>query len=130
MSHDEIMDWLRKSYPDDVIRSKVIVTLHGYMRIVAPDVCVRYRMYNGHPGAIDLYPDLKGKDPQVRAWENKGSYKFLGSVVHEVVPEVDAGKIIKSVHLTNTAQSCDDAFNMLKLTSLTAWNFAFKEIMK
>ena len=128
--HDEIMEWLRGAYPDENIRKRVVVTLHGYLRIIPPDVCARFRIYNGHPGAIDLYPDLKGKDPQVRAWENKGSYKFLGSVVHEVVPEVDAGRIIKSVHLTNTAQSCDDAFDMLRMTSLAAWNFALKEILK
>ena len=85
-------------------------------------------MINGHPGAIDLYPELKGKDPQVRTWESKGNYKFLGSVVHEVVPEVDEGKIIKSVHLTNTALSLEDTFSMLKMTSLTAWTFAMKEL--
>lgn len=128
--HDEIMDWLRTSYPDEKIRSKVIITLHGYLRIIPPEICSRFRMYNGHPGAIDLYPELKGKDPQVRAWENRGSYKFIGSVVHEVVPEVDAGKIIKSVHLTNRALSQDDMFDMLKLSSLSAWDFALKEIMK
>lgn len=128
--HDEIMGWLREAYPDDDVRSMVTITLHGYLRIIPPDVCSRYRIYNGHPGAIDLYPELKGKDPQVRAWENRGSYKFLGSVVHEVVPEVDEGKIIKSVHVTNRALSVDDTFEMLKMTSLAAWNFAFKEIMK
>ena len=85
-------------------------------------------MINGHPGAIDLYPELKGKDPQVRTWENKGNYKFLGSVVHEVVPEVDEGKIIKSVHITNTTLSLEDTFSMLKMTSLTAWIFTMKEL--
>lgn len=128
--HSDIMDWLRHSYPDDVIRSRVTVTLHGYLRILPPDICSRYRIYNGHPAAIDLYPELKGKDPQVRTWENRGSYKFIGSVVHEVVPEVDEGKIVKSVHLTNRAQSLDDMFDMLKVSSLSAWDFTLKEILK
>lgn len=106
----------------------VIITLHGYLRIIPAEVCSKYKMLNGHPGAIDLYPDLKGKDPQERTWENKGNYKFLGSVVHEVVPEVDAGRIIKSVHLTNNAISLEDTFAMLKSTSLAAWIFAMKEM--
>jgi len=124
--HDMLMDYLLTNgiyNPENTI-----ITLHGYLRIIPAEVCGRYRMINGHPGAIDLYPELKGKDPQVRTWENKGNYKFLGSVVHEVVPEVDEGKIIKSVHLTNTALSLEDTFSMLKMTSLTAWTFAMKEL--
>ena len=124
--HDRLMEYLLTNgiyNPDNVI-----ITLHGYLRIIPAEVCSKYRMINGHPAAIDLYPDLKGKDPQERTWENKENYKFLGSVVHEVVPEVDAGKIIKSVHLTNTALSLEDTFSMLKMTSLTAWTFAMKEL--
>ena len=105
-----------------------IITLHGYLRILPTNICSKYTIYNGHPGAIDLYPELKGKDPQVRTWENKERYKFIGSVVHKVVPEVDAGEIIKSVHLSNTSQSINDTFSMLKMSSLTAWIFAMKEI--
>lgn len=128
--HDNLMDWLRKAYPDQDVREKVVITLHGYLRILPSDICARYNIYNGHPAAIDLYPDLKGMDPQVRTWENRDKYKFVGSVVHKVVPEVDGGEIIKSVHLTNTAQSLDDTFAMLTLASQTAWNFALKEIMR
>ena len=128
--HDNLMDWLRKSYPDPDIRETVTITLHGYLRVLPSDVCTRYNIYNGHPAAIDLYPDLKGMDPQVRTWENRDKYKFVGSVVHKVVPEVDEGEIVKSVHLTNTAQSLDDMFAMLTLTSQSAWHFALKEIMR
>lgn len=128
--HDTLMNWLIRSYPDNDIRSNVTITLHGYLRILPEEVCKRYKIYNGHPGAIDLYPELKGKDPQVRAWENKAKYKFLGSVVHEVIPTVDEGKIIKSVHLTNTAQDLNDTYEMLKMTSFTAWKFALEEIFK
>jgi len=124
--HDKLMDYILDNgiYSPD----NTIITLHGYLRIIPAEVCSRYRMINGHPGAIDLYPELKGKDPQVRTWENKGNYKFLGSVVHEVVPEVDEGKIIKSVHITNTTLSLEDTFSRLKMTSLTAWIFTMKEL--
>lgn len=124
--HDVLMDYLSTSKGIDP--SADIITLHGYLRILPEHVCSKYNIYNGHPGAINLYPELKGKDPQARTWENKGSYKFLGSVVHRVVPEVDAGEIVKSVYLTNTARSLDETFDMLKSTSLMAWKFAMKEI--
>lgn len=107
---------------------ETIITLHGYLRIVSEKLCSKYRIYNGHPGAIDLYPELKGKDPQERTWENKENYKFIGSVVHEVIPAVDEGKIIKSVHVTNKNYSLDEVYNSLKMTSLSAWTFAAKEI--
>ena len=128
--HDGLMEWMRLSYPDEVVRETVTVTMHGYLRILPEDVCSRYNIYNGHPAAIDLYPELKGKDPQVRTWENKEKYKFIGSVVHKVIPAVDEGEIVKSVHLTNTAQSLDDMFSMLSMSSHSAWDFALKEIFK
>lgn len=125
-NHDRLMEYFTNN---NVYESAdTIITLHGYLRIVTEPVCSKYRIYNGHPAAIDLYPELKGKDPQARTWENKGKYKFLGSVVHEVIPTVDEGKIIKSVHFTNTATSLDDTFAMLKRSSLSAWTFAAKEI--
>lgn len=128
--HDELMDWLCKSYPDDGVRENVVITLHGYLRIIPEEVCNRYRILNGHPGAIDIYPELKGKDPQVRAWENRGNYKFLGSVVHEVVPAVDEGKIIKSVNVTNRAQDLNETYEMLKMTSFVAWKYVLQGLFK
>lgn len=125
--HNDCMEWLRKSYPDDNIRSMVTITLHGYLRIIPPDICNRYRIYNGHPGAIDLYPDLKGKDPQVRAWENKDSYANIGSVIHEVTEGVDEGKIVKSVHFRNRVESLDEMYDTLKKASLSSWIFFMEE---
>lgn len=124
--HNDLMEHFANR-PDDYA-AETIITLHGYLRIVPGWFCDKYTVYNGHPGAIDLYPELKGKDPQVRAWENKAQYKFIGSVVHRAVAEVDAGEIIKSVHFTNTARSQDETFSMLKEASLSAWRFAMKEI--
>lgn len=71
-----------------------IVTLHGYLRILPPEVCYRYRMFNGHPGLITRYPELKGKDPQKRVWESDKVYEHHGHVIHSVISEVDAGGIM------------------------------------
>jgi len=69
-----------------------LITLHGYLRIIPKEICKKYKIYNLHPGLITMYPELRGKDPQVRAVQ--ASHKIAGVVIHEVVPEVDAGKII------------------------------------
>lgn len=120
--HDDLMEWLSKAYPIDSYRKeKVIITLHGYLRILPPDICARYNIYNGHPAAIELYPELKGKDPQVRTWYNNSNYSIIGSVVHKVVPEVDAGEIVSSVNYTNRVDSLQEMYSKLKLTSYEAW---------
>lgn len=124
--HDVLMEYLNTSKGIDP--GATIITLHGYLRIIPEHICSKFTIYNGHPGAINIYPELKGKDPQVRTWENKGSYKFLGSVVHRVVPEVDAGEIVKSILVVNRNESLEEVYETLKRTSLTAWKFAMKEI--
>lgn len=125
--HEQLMKYFERTvfYPVN----NTVITLHGYLRIIPPEVCNKFVMYNGHPGAIDLYPELKGKDPQARTWDNKEKYKFIGSVVHRVTPGVDEGDIIKSVHVTNRCYTLDDMYNSLKMTSLTAWEFALKGIL-
>lgn len=121
-THDELMDWLRKSYPDEHYRSnKVLITLHGYLRILPSDICERYNVYNGHPAAIEKYPELKGKDPQARTWNDNEKYPIIGSVVHKVVPEVDAGEIVSSVCYSNRVQSQIEMFSKLKQSSQEAW---------
>ena len=49
-----------------------------------------------HPAPIQLYRDLKGKDPQERLFEgiHEGRYLYIGNVIHEVIPEVDSGEIL------------------------------------
>lgn len=121
--HDLLMDYLRAQTlhkPEEVL-----ITLHGYLRILPEDICNKYTIYNGHPGAIDLYPELKGKDPQERA--HKGDYRIVGSVVHKVTPGVDEGEIVKSVHYTNRAETLDEMYGLLKQTSLESWLWFFKE---
>lgn len=117
--HDILMNYFEKQtlYPV----SEVLITLHGYLRIIPPKVCNLYEMYNGHPGAISLYPELKGKDPQIRVWQNRNEYDIIGSVVHRVVPEVDDGTIEIEDYIQNTATSEEEVFELLKITSLDSW---------
>ena len=82
-----------------------LITLHGWLRIVPEEIANKYEVYNGHPGLITLYPDLKGKDPQVKAWEAR--YKTIGSVIHKVTAGVDEGPVIM-----------ERAFNLERLLSL------------
>jgi folate-dependent phosphoribosylglycinamide formyltransferase PurN len=97
-----------------------LITLHGWLRIIPEDICSIYTIYNGHPGLITEYPELKGKDPQERMFST-GEYTYYGSVVHKVVPEVDSGEIVSEVKRFNTMKTLDDVFLSLKSTSLTAW---------
>ena len=69
-----------------------IVTLHGWLRVMPPSICEKYTIFNGHPGLITEYPELKGKDPQIRAFE--GKYPVIGCVLHRVTAGVDEGRVI------------------------------------
>lgn len=104
---------------------KYIVTLHGYLRIIPGDICDRLDMYNGHPGLITLYPELKGKDPQEMVW--KGNYGMIGSVVHKCTAELDGGEIVKSVSYVNRSITKEDLYNTLKDASYYAWSFFLKD---
>lgn len=115
--HDMLMDYFRKQVifnPDSTL-----ITLHGYLRIIPEDICNQYEILNGHPGLITSYPELKGKDPQVRAWE--GKYLNIGSVVHKVTPGVDEGEVISVVAYTNRCASLEEMYGKLKQCSLESW---------
>lgn len=73
-----------------------LITLHGWLKILPENICNQYEIYNGHPGLITNYPDLKGKDPQIRAWSliKNGEMDEAGCVLHRVIPQVDEGEII------------------------------------
>lgn len=114
MSHNEIMDTLRHTSP-------ITVTLHGYLRILDADVCHTHSIYNGHPGLITKYPELKGKDPQLKVWQDMEKYPIIGSVLHRVTPDVDEGPIEYSYSVPNQCKSLDELFLTLKDTSLYTW---------
>mgnify|MGYP003628760135 FL=1 len=112
----------------DFNRDKTIITLNGWLKIVPQDKCNNYNIYNGHPGLITKYPELKGKDPQQRAWNNIENYNEIGSVVHSVVEEVDAGEImIESAVSAECIDSLDATYSALKTTSFDAWYRFLKE---
>lgn len=116
-SHDIIMIYLREQSllkPHDTV-----ITLHGYLRLLPQDICEKYEIYNGHPAAIDVYPELKGKDPQKRTWE--GKYETIGTVIHRVIPEVDAGEIYAKRHQKNQTKSLEEMYGNLKEMSLQSW---------
>ena len=116
-----------------------IITLHGWLRIIPAEVCGRYEIYNGHPGYIVDYPELKGLNPQDKVSKYIKDYREIGSVVHEVVPEVDAGAIITECKMVNKyykkplpkqrSKVKDYVYNTSTITSLMAWMDFSKEYL-
>ena len=96
-----------------------IITLHGWLRIMPPEICIKHEIYNGHPGLITKYPELKGKDPQMRAWN--GDYQTVGTVLHKVTEGVDEGEIISSATFTKEGLGIDDYFHILRNMSTSLW---------
>lgn len=90
----QLITLLRPTVQDyfQVIPPNAVVTLNGYLKIVPPEVCDAYTIFNGHPGLITEYPELKGKDPQQKAFDLK--HPRIGCVIHEVTKELDGGKIL------------------------------------
>ena len=112
---------LLEQFPD------AIVTLHGWLRVVPAYVCERSRIYNGHPGLITEYPELKGKDPQIRAYE--GKYPVAGAVLHHVTAGVDEGKIIAEERFNADNLELDDLFRILRDRSLYMWCNFLKKVL-
>ena len=103
----------------NVLSKKCIVTLHGWLRIMPPEICEQHTIFNGHPGLITEYPELKGKDPQIRAFE--GKYPVAGAVLHKVVAGVDEGKVIAEERFNTFNLELDDLFRILRDRSLYMW---------
>ena len=96
-----------------------IVTLHGWLRVMPASICNRYEIYNGHPGLITKYPELKGKDPQFRAWE--GNYRTAGCVIHKVTAGVDEGEVLMERESIHKMLPKNDIFRILHDTSVEMW---------
>jgi folate-dependent phosphoribosylglycinamide formyltransferase PurN len=118
-SHDGLMNYFRNQSIYNP--AKTIITLHGYLRIISPDICDKYEIYNGHPAAINLYPELRGKDPQEKVWQNMRNYPIIGSVVHRCTAVLDAGEIAGVVNVFNECTSVYALYQKLKDTSLESW---------
>lgn len=116
---------------NQLVPKDTIVTLHGWLRIMPRELCEEFNIYNGHPGLITEYPELKGKDPQVRAYEGikQGKYPVAGAILHKVIPEVDEGKIIAEERFGAWDLSLDDLFRILKDRSLYMWINFLKKVL-
>ncbi len=112
---------------ENVLEDNAIITLHGWLRIMPPDICEKYSIYNGHPGLITKYPELKGKDPQVRTFE--GKYPVAGAVIHKVVAGVDEGKVIMEEKFNAINLSLDELFRILRDRSLYMWTNFLKKVL-
>tara|TARA_R100001244_G_scaffold120077_1_gene89651 strand:+ start:124 stop:660 length:537 start_codon:yes stop_codon:yes gene_type:complete len=107
---------------------ETLITLNGWLRIVPPDKCNKYNIYNGHPGLITKYPELKGKDPQQRTWDNISNYPYMGSVIHKVVEEVDNGEVLVEKFIrTENIKNLNAVYTTLRNTSYDAWVEFLKE---
>ena len=107
-------------YPD------ALITLHGWLRVVPESIANDFEIYNGHPGLITLYPDLKGKDPQVKAWE--ANYKTVGSVIHRVTAGVDEGPVVMERAFTfENLPMLSTMYEVLHNISTELWIKFFRE---
>lgn len=96
-----------------------IITLHGWLRIMPPSICNRYEIYNGHPGLITEYPELKGKDPQQKAFDL--GLEFSGCVIHKVTEGVDEGEILSSRKVSIKGLEIGEVFHILHRISIDLW---------
>ena len=103
------------------------ITLHGWLRIMPEEICKTYNIFNGHPGLITEYPELKGKDPQIRAFE--GKYPVAGAVIHKVVAGVDEGRVLMEERFNTHNLKLDDLFRILRDRSLYMWCNFLKKVL-
>ena len=108
---------------------EAIITLHGWLRIMPKEICERFSIFNGHPGLITEYPELKGKDPQIRAL--KGNYPVMGCVLHKVVAGVDEGKVLAEERFNAFNITEEEMWKVTRDRSLSLWiNFLKKAVGK
>jgi folate-dependent phosphoribosylglycinamide formyltransferase PurN len=118
-------------YYDEILHRDDVITLHGWLNIVPAETCMTYTIYNGHPGHIVDYPELKGKDPQVRAFADIDKFKVIGSVIHRVTEEIDGGEVVVIAEQAVKdsplkINSIDGMFNVCTALSLISWLSFFR----
>lgn len=100
-----------------------LITLHGWLRIIPAELCDLLEIYNGHPGDIILHPELKGFNPQEKAFNMR--LATSGSVVHKVTPEVDDGPVVHRIMTSIQNATLEEVYLRLRYTSLLAWKLFF-----
>lgn len=112
-----------KDYNEIGLGENDFISLHGYLRIIPAEICSKFQIYNGHPALItpEYYPELKGKDPQERTWENRSKYKSIGVVIHRVISEIDEGEVCLTISTKNSVNSKEELYSVLRNLSLESW---------
>lgn len=129
------VNWLLKQ--PQIVADNSLITLNGYMGIIPADVLRNLKLrgckvYNVHPAPIQLYPELKGKDPQERMYEGiqKREYNYIGVVIHEVDEGVDTGGIVHWVlHMADHGMTKEELYERLHELGTQAWESFFRERM-
>lgn len=96
-----------------------IVTLHGWLRIIPPEVCEGYEIYNLHPAPLLKYPHLKGKDPQIMTF-NEG-LEFSGNTIHKCIAELDAGPVLAQNLISVKDNTLDEIFTKTHKAATDLW---------
>lgn len=96
-----------------------IITLHGYLRVLPSAICEAYHIYNGHPGDIVAYPELKGFNPQEKAFNS--NIKTTGSVIHRVTAGVDEGPVVMRKRCDIDLHSLEKTYKILHNNSIKLW---------
>jgi folate-dependent phosphoribosylglycinamide formyltransferase PurN len=105
-----------------------LITMHGFLRILPPNICSKYEIYNLHPGLITKYPELKGKDPQKRSIELK--HKTAGCVIHRAIAEVDAGEIVAEHEIDTSNKHEDLIYANLRALGVVMWKNFLKSYVE
>ena len=103
----------------DFIPNNAFVTLHGWLRIVPEEICEQYEIYNLHPANLIHNPELKGKDPQKMAYDQK--LIFSGNTIHRCTAELDAGEIIDHSYLSIEGLTLEETINNLHNDATDLW---------
>jgi len=101
------------------ISDNSLVTLHGWLRIIPPIVCERHEIYNLHPANLIHNPELKGKDPQKMAYEQK--LVFSGNTIHRCIAELDAGEIFEHSYISIEGLTLDKTIKTLHDDATNLW---------
>lgn len=132
MKHDSIMQEI-KFQSEQFTDHEIIVTLHGYLRIIPKEIVdlPNVKIYNSHPGDIVKYPELRGLDPQKKAWDL--NLNSTGVVLHQVDEGVDTGPIIMKGTLNGPIRvlykSEEKLIEALRFVSIQLWNSHLRSIL-
>ena len=78
-----------------------LIVLAGWMRILSPVFLNAFNqgsVINLHPALPGAFPGANGIRDAFDAFK-RGEIRYTGAMVHEVIPEVDAGKVLGTVRI-------------------------------